>query len=132
MQPNVDQAAKWSPERRQQVLDELITLSDSKTGPDTLGALSFSQIIWPETALPFFLTEEPEALARIADLLPPGTMLPPARRVSSPPTTAVTPGAAITTRCSWSMTQERSVPPMTRYTSSRSANTCRSRIFSAN
>ena len=28
----------------------------SKTGPDTLGALSFSQIIWPETALPFFLT----------------------------------------------------------------------------
>lgn len=75
VQPNVNQAAKWSPERRQQVLDELITLSDSKTGPDTLGALSFSEIIWPETALPFFLTEEPEALSRIADLLPPGTML---------------------------------------------------------
>jgi len=75
VQPNVDQAVKWSPERRQAVLDELIRLSDSKTGPDTLGALSFSEIIWPETALPFFLTEEPEALSRIADLLPPGTML---------------------------------------------------------
>lgn len=75
VQPNIDQAAKWSPERRQAVLDELVALSDAKTGPDTLGALSFSTIVWPETALPFFLTEEPEALSRIADLLPPGTLL---------------------------------------------------------
>lgn len=75
VQPNIDQAAKWSPERRQAVLDELIALSDTKTDPETLGALSFSEIVWPETALPFFLTEEPEALSRIADLLPPGTLL---------------------------------------------------------
>ncbi|MBS1168984.1 MAG: lnt [Proteobacteria bacterium] len=75
VQPNIDQAAKWSPEKKQEALDRLATLSDSRTDPQTLGAISFSEIIWPETALPFFLTEEPEALARIADLLSPGTIL---------------------------------------------------------
>ncbi|WP_370675883.1 apolipoprotein N-acyltransferase [Pleomorphomonas sp. PLEO] len=75
VQPNIDQAAKWSPEKKQEALDKLVSLSDRKTDPQTLGAISFSEIIWPETALPFFLTEEPEALARIADLLSPGTIL---------------------------------------------------------
>ncbi|MCM5557958.1 apolipoprotein N-acyltransferase [Pleomorphomonas sp. JP5] len=75
VQPNIDQAVKWSPDRRQEALDRLTTLSDRRTDPETLGAMSFSEIIWPETALPFFLTEEPEALARIADLLSPGTIL---------------------------------------------------------
>lgn len=75
VQPNIDQAAKWSPEKRQEALDKLATLSDRRTDPETLGAISFSEVIWPETALPFFLTEEPEALARIADLLSPGTIL---------------------------------------------------------
>ena len=75
VQPNIDQAAKWSPEKKQEALDKLATLSDRKTDPQTLGAVSFSEIIWPETALPFFLTEEPQALARIADLLSPGTIL---------------------------------------------------------
>ncbi len=75
VQPNIDQAVKWSPDKRQEALDKLTTLSDRRTDPETLGAMSFSEIIWPETALPFFLTEEPEALARIADLLSPGTIL---------------------------------------------------------
>ncbi|SCM77416.1 Apolipoprotein N-acyltransferase [uncultured Pleomorphomonas sp.] len=75
VQPNIDQAAKWSPEKKQEALDKLTSLSDRRTGPETLGAISFSEIVWPETALPFFLTEEPEALARIADLLSPGTIL---------------------------------------------------------
>lgn len=75
VQPNIDQAAKWSPEKKQEALDKLTSLSDRKTDPQTLGAVSFSEIIWPETALPFFLTEEPGALARIADLLSPGTIL---------------------------------------------------------
>jgi len=75
VQPNIDQAAKWSPEKKQEALDKLATLSDRRTDPETLGAMSFSEIVWPETALPFFLTEEPEALARIADLLSPGTIL---------------------------------------------------------
>ncbi|PIO99932.1 apolipoprotein N-acyltransferase [Pleomorphomonas carboxyditropha] len=75
VQPNIDQAAKWSPEKKQEALYKLTSLSDRRTDPETLGAISFSEIVWPETALPFFLTEEPEALARIADLLSPGTIL---------------------------------------------------------
>ena len=34
-----------------------------------------THLIWPESAFPFFLTREPDALAQIADLLPPGTVL---------------------------------------------------------
>ncbi len=75
VQPAIDQSVKWSPEYREKTLETLISLTDSKTGPDTLGVMSFTHVVWPETALPFFLTEEPEALARIADLLPPGTTL---------------------------------------------------------
>jgi apolipoprotein N-acyltransferase len=34
-----------------------------------------THLIWPESAFPFFLTREPDALAQIADLLPAGTVL---------------------------------------------------------
>jgi apolipoprotein N-acyltransferase len=34
-----------------------------------------THLIWPESAFPFFLEREPDALARIADLLPPGVIL---------------------------------------------------------
>ena len=75
VQPNINQGQKWSNDFRQATITKLIELSDAKTGPDAMGAMSFNQIIWPETALPFFLTEEPSALEAIAELLPPGTSL---------------------------------------------------------
>lgn len=75
VQPNIDQAQKWSDDFRSATIQRLTELSDAKTGPDSMGALSFDAIVWPETALPFFLTEEPAALEAIADLLPPGTSL---------------------------------------------------------
>ena len=34
-----------------------------------------THLIWPESAFPFFLTREPDALAQIATLLPDGTVL---------------------------------------------------------
>ena len=34
-----------------------------------------SILIWPESAFPFFLTREADAMAQIADLLPKGTVL---------------------------------------------------------
>jgi apolipoprotein N-acyltransferase len=34
-----------------------------------------THLVWPESAFPFFLTREPEALAQIAALLPEGTVL---------------------------------------------------------
>src|SRR5215510_2761064 len=47
-----------------------IALSDRATGPRGVTLL-----IWPESAFPFFLTREPDALAQIAALLPPETVL---------------------------------------------------------
>ena len=34
-----------------------------------------THLIWPESAFPFFLTREPDALAQIASLLKPSTEL---------------------------------------------------------
>ncbi len=75
VQPNINQAQKWSPEFRQSTLDTLAELSDLKTETEPLGLMGISHVIWPETALPFFLTEEPQALAALDTLLPPGATL---------------------------------------------------------
>ncbi len=45
----------------------------SRGGPG--GMAGVTHLIWPESAFPFLLTERPEALAAIADLLPPGATL---------------------------------------------------------
>ena len=39
------------------------------------GVKDVTHLIWPESAFPFFLVREGEAMAQIADLLPPGTVL---------------------------------------------------------
>ena len=39
------------------------------------GVRDVTHLIWPESAFPFFLTREADALAQIADLLPAGTVL---------------------------------------------------------
>lgn len=75
VQPAIDQSQKWDPEMRERTLQTYLEMSDLRNDSETLGALSFGLIVWPETALPFFLTEEPEALARIGTMLPPGTTL---------------------------------------------------------
>jgi apolipoprotein N-acyltransferase len=50
-------------------------LSDRAMSPQVRGVGDVTHLIWPESAFPFFLTREPDALAAIAELLPPGTML---------------------------------------------------------
>jgi apolipoprotein N-acyltransferase len=52
-----------------------LALSDRAMGPDASGVRDVTHLIWPESAFPFFLAREPQALAQIADLLPPGTVL---------------------------------------------------------
>jgi len=49
--------------------------SNRATGPNSNGVHDVTHLIWPESAFPFFLTREPEALAQIAALLKPGTEL---------------------------------------------------------
>jgi apolipoprotein N-acyltransferase len=53
LQPNIDQDVKWDPEYRDQTIRVLVNLSyEAKREGATL-------IIWPETATPFYLFEDP-------------------------------------------------------------------------
>jgi apolipoprotein N-acyltransferase len=57
------------------VMRKYLMLSDRASGPQSDGVRDASILIWPESAFPFFLTREAEAMAQIADLLPKGTVL---------------------------------------------------------
>jgi apolipoprotein N-acyltransferase len=85
MQPNLPQGEKFRPSAKQAVMDRYVSLSDRATGPHSRGVRDATHLIWPESAFPFFLEREPDALARIADLLPPGiTLITGAARLEPP------------------------------------------------
>jgi len=75
VQPAIAQSEKWRPGSRQFIVNRLISLSETKTGPDNNGLNGVTYLIWPEAALPFFIADYPETLVRIAKMLPPGTIL---------------------------------------------------------
>ncbi|MGO9132613.1 MAG: apolipoprotein N-acyltransferase [Methylovirgula sp.] len=75
MQPNLSQDAKYSPESRVAVLDRYLALSDRSTGPGHTGLTDVNLLVWPESAFPFLLSQEPQALGRIGAALPPRTIL---------------------------------------------------------
>lgn len=71
MQPNVPQDERFNYDAKQQIINHYIALSAG--GAAGLRDVNF--LIWPESAFPFFLTREPGALAMIANLLAPDTVL---------------------------------------------------------
>jgi apolipoprotein N-acyltransferase len=75
MQPNLQQDAKFNYSAKAEVMKKYLTLSDRASGPQSTGVRDVNILIWPESAFPFFLTREAEAMAQIADLLPKGTVL---------------------------------------------------------
>jgi len=75
MQPNLQQDEKFNYAQKQQVMSRYLALSDRATGPQSMGVRDVTHLIWPESAFPFFLTREADAMAEIADLLPKGTVL---------------------------------------------------------
>lgn len=92
MQPNLQQDEKFNYAARHEVMKRYVALSDRSTGPQSTGVRDVTHLIWPESAFPFFLLREAEALAQIAELLPRGTVLiTGAIRAPEP-----VPGAAIT------------------------------------
>ena len=52
-----------------------VGIDEGATGGDKPGLRGITHLVWPESAFPFFLAREPDALAQIAELLPPGTVL---------------------------------------------------------
>ncbi len=75
MQPNLQQDDKFNYGAKQRVMSQYLALSDRSTGPQSTGVRDATHLIWPESAFPFLLAREPDALAQIAELLPPGTVL---------------------------------------------------------
>ncbi|HEY4969853.1 MAG TPA: apolipoprotein N-acyltransferase, partial [Steroidobacteraceae bacterium] len=75
MQPNLQQDARFNYSAKAEVMQKYLALSDRASGPQSTGVRDASILIWPESAFPFFLTHEADAMAQIADLLPKGTIL---------------------------------------------------------
>ena len=75
MQPNLQQDQKFNYGAKQKVMSQYLELSDRSSGPQSAGVRDATHLIWPESAFPFLLTREPDALAQIAALLPEGTVL---------------------------------------------------------
>src|SRR5512147_2223055 len=75
MQPNLQQDEKFNYAAKQKVMRQYLKLSNRATGPQSTGLRDVTHLIWPESAFPFLLAREPDALAQIASLLPQGTVL---------------------------------------------------------
>lgn len=70
MQPDLPQDQKFRYDARRSVMDLYLATSESQGG-----LAGVTHLFWPESAFPFFLEREPEALARIVAMLPRGTTL---------------------------------------------------------
>jgi apolipoprotein N-acyltransferase len=75
MQPNLQQDVKFNYSAKAEVMKKYLTLSDRASNPQSNGMQDVNVLIWPESAFPFFLTREADAMAQIANLLPTGAVL---------------------------------------------------------
>jgi apolipoprotein N-acyltransferase len=74
MQPNLQQDVKFNYGAKNEVMRHYVELSERVVGPGA-GLGDVTHLIWPESAFPFFLTREPDALSAIAKMLPSTTVL---------------------------------------------------------
>jgi apolipoprotein N-acyltransferase len=72
VQPSVDMSIKWTAGEENRVFDSLMRASAE---PPAAGKSKPQLILWPETSVPFLLTDRPDALAAIGALLTDGQML---------------------------------------------------------
>ncbi len=75
VQPAINQSEKWQKGRAQEIFNRLIETSQTSLVPGRSGMTGITHLIWPESSIPFLLTEQPDALRAIADLLPRGSTL---------------------------------------------------------
>jgi apolipoprotein N-acyltransferase len=75
MQPNLAQDVKFNYGAKTVVMKKYLALSNRASGPDTAPIGGANILIWPESAFPFFLAREADAMAQIADLLPQDAIL---------------------------------------------------------
>lgn len=75
VQPMILDHADWSVADPDAVINQLINLSESKLTPSDPGISGITHLVWPESVFPFFLTNYPDGIARIARMLPDTTLL---------------------------------------------------------
>jgi apolipoprotein N-acyltransferase len=75
MQPDLPQDDKFNYSAKQQVMSRYLALSERTGASGSAGLKDVTHLIWPESAFPFFLAREPDALAQIAALLANRTVL---------------------------------------------------------
>ncbi|MBK8084711.1 MAG: apolipoprotein N-acyltransferase [Devosia sp.] len=75
VQPMILDHADWSQGEPEAIVARLIGLSETRLTPADPGLSGISVLIWPESVFPFFLSDYPEGLARIARALPETTLL---------------------------------------------------------
>ena len=66
VQPNIPQAVKWIPELRLGHLRKIVEMSAANNG------LTPDHLIWPETAVPYYLAATPKLLEQLAEYVPEG------------------------------------------------------------
>ncbi|CAN7286212.1 apolipoprotein N-acyltransferase [Rhizobium sp. LjRoot98] len=72
VQPLIDQSKKIDDNERMAIFEEHLELTQA---PPADGGKRPDIVVWPETAVPFILTENPDALLRISDVLQDGQLL---------------------------------------------------------
>jgi len=72
MQPDILQDERFRPENKAAILSQYLRLSRGAADAELDGS---TVLIWPESAFPFILSRDPQALARIGAYLPPGAVL---------------------------------------------------------
>jgi apolipoprotein N-acyltransferase len=70
VQPNIPQQDKWKPGNAGPIYRTMLRLSGEPTAERPAGLAGVRHLIWPESALPFFLDRSQEALTGIDELLP--------------------------------------------------------------
>ena len=71
VQPDVAQSLKWAPEERERILSRLVAMTRAATPGDGTPTI----VVWPETAVPYLVAEQPEIRASMISALPPGAAL---------------------------------------------------------
>lgn len=69
VQPNIAQHHKWQPELREALFKRHLQLSANA------GADGVTHVIWPETAIPYFIADDPPRRRAIAAVVPPGGLV---------------------------------------------------------
>jgi apolipoprotein N-acyltransferase len=75
VQPSIAQREKWIPANQGRIFKEHLDLSQRNSHGERDSLTGITHVVWSEAAMPFLPLEHPEAIAAIAETLPPGSHL---------------------------------------------------------